>query len=87
MVFPSLEFEQQYMNQGYKYVAGIDEVGVGCLAGPVVAASVILDPQKTPKGIRDSKLLTAKRREELSKEIRATAIGFCIASASVEKLI
>lgn len=72
--------------QGYTHVCGIDEVGMGCLAGPVVAAAVILNPQTIPKGIRDSKVLTAKRREELDTEIRSTALAFAVAHATVEEI-
>ena len=72
--------------QGYTHVCGIDEVGMGCLAGPVVAAAVILNPQSIPKGIRDSKVLTAKRREALDVEIRSTALAFAIAHATVKEI-
>ena len=66
---------------GFCYVAGADEVGRGCLAGPVVAAAVVLDPKRIPKGIDDSKRLTSERREELFEEICATA-SFAVAFAS-----
>jgi ribonuclease HII len=61
--------------------AGVDEAGRGPLAGPVVAAAVILDPQRTIRGLRDSKQLTAKRREVLAQRIRERALGFAIAEA------
>jgi len=67
-------------------LCGIDEVGMGCLAGPVVAAACIFREGQIPNGIRDSKLLTAKRREELDVEIRETALSFAIASATVEEI-
>lgn len=60
--------------QGHAPIAGADEVGRGPLAGPVVAAAVILDPKRVPKGIDDSKRLTRERREELFEEICATAL-------------
>ena len=60
-------------------VAGVDEAGRGPLAGPVVAAAVILDDLKRIKGLNDSKQLTALRRERLFDEIRAHALAFCVA--------
>ncbi|NDY90677.1 ribonuclease HII [Ideonella livida] len=67
-------------------VAGVDEAGRGPLAGPVVAAAVILDDQQPIEGLRDSKRLTARRREALFDEIRAKALCSCIAEASVEEI-
>lgn len=67
-------------------VAGIDEVGRGPLAGPVVAAAVILDPARLPVGLRDSKQLAKTARERLHDEIRALAVAFGIGSASVEEI-
>jgi ribonuclease HII len=67
-------------------VAGVDEAGRGPLAGPVVAAAVILDDLKRIKGLADSKVLTPLRRERLFDEIRAHALAFCIAEASVEEI-
>jgi ribonuclease HII len=58
---------------GYRQVAGVDEVGRGALAGPLVAAAVILDLAQIPQGIDDSKKLTSARREYLAQEIRRTA--------------
>jgi ribonuclease HII len=66
-------------------VAGCDEAGRGPLAGPVVAAAVVLDPKRIPKGIDDSKRLTAERREELFEEICATA-SFAVAFASPARI-
>lgn len=63
-------------------MAGVDEAGRGPLAGPVVAAAVILDELQPIKGLADSKVLTALRREKLFDEIRAKALCFCIAEAS-----
>jgi len=59
--------------------AGIDEAGRGPLAGPVVAAAVILDPQRVPAGLNDSKKLSATQRERLEIEIRATALATSVA--------
>jgi ribonuclease HII len=67
-------------------VAGVDEAGRGPLAGPVVAAAVILDDLKPIKGLKDSKILTSKRREALFDEIRAKALCCCIAEASVAEI-
>lgn len=67
-------------------VAGVDEAGRGPLAGPVVAAAVILDDLQPIKGLADSKILTALRREKLFDEIRAKALCCSIAEASVEEI-
>ncbi len=67
-------------------IAGVDEAGRGPLAGPVVAAAVILDDLKPIKGLADSKQLTAKRREKLYDEIRAKALCCSIAQATVEEI-
>jgi ribonuclease HII len=60
------------------WVAGVDEVGRGPLAGPVVAAAVILDPTAPVDGLRDSKLLTFRQRRRLSREIRAHALAWAV---------
>ena len=67
-------------------LAGVDEVGRGPLAGPVVAAAVLLDPDHPIAGLRDSKKLTAQRRSELAVLIRERAIGFAIGVAQVEEI-
>ncbi|MEY3446134.1 MAG: hypothetical protein RIR45_889 [Pseudomonadota bacterium] len=67
-------------------IAGVDEAGRGPLAGPVVAAAVILDELQPIKGLADSKVLTALRREKLFDEIRAKALCCSIAQASVEEI-
>lgn len=67
-------------------VAGVDEAGRGPLAGPVVAAAVILDDKNPIRGLADSKKLTAIRREKLFDEIRAKALCCSIAEASVEEI-
>lgn len=67
-------------------IAGIDEAGRGPLAGPVYAAAVILDPARRIRGLRDSKVLPPERREELAVEIRAYAIAWSIASATVHEI-
>ena len=67
-------------------LAGVDEAGRGPLAGPVVAAAVILDDQNPIKGLADSKKLTARQRERLYDEIRAKALCCSVAEASVEEI-
>lgn len=67
-------------------VCGIDEAGRGPLAGPVVAAAVILDPEQRIEGLDDSKKLSALKRERLALEIRAKAIAFCVAEATPEEI-
>ncbi len=67
-------------------ICGVDEAGRGPLAGPVVAAAVILDPRNLIPGLNDSKKLSAKRREALAVEIRAKALAWSVAEASVEEI-
>lgn len=67
-------------------IAGVDEAGRGPLAGPVVAAAVILHPDRSIAGARDSKTLSASRREELAEQIRSQALAWAIAQASVEEI-
>ncbi len=67
-------------------VCGVDEVGRGPLAGPVVAAAVILDPDNPIQGLADSKRLSAKRREILDKEIRTHALAWALGRAEVEEI-
>ena len=77
----SLRFDA---NEGL--VAGVDEAGRGPLAGPVVAAAVILDDMQRIKGLNDSKQLTALQRARLFDEIRAKALAFCVAEATVTEI-
>ncbi len=67
-------------------ICGVDEAGRGPLAGPVVAAAVILDPAQPIVGLNDSKKLSAKRREALAIEIRAKSLAWAVAEASVEEI-
>lgn len=67
-------------------VAGVDEAGRGPLAGPVVAAAVILDPRRRIRGIRDSKVVEAEEREELAIKIRGSALAWSVAWADVEEI-
>ncbi len=72
------EFENALLDKGHNYIAGCDEVGRGPLAGPVVAAAVILDPFNKIEGLNDSKKLSEKKRIRLSKEIIEKAIAYKI---------
>ena len=72
-------FENWAQLLGHRWIAGIDEVGRGALFGPVCAAAVILDLEKIPVGIDDSKKLSPKQRELLAEKIRGTALDFSIA--------
>ena len=69
-----------------EHVAGVDEVGRGPLAGAVYAAAVVLDPFKSIEGLRDSKMLSAKRREVWDEEIRSKAVAYSIAFADVAEI-
>lgn len=77
-----LKLERRYARKGFRCVAGLDEVGRGPLAGPVVAAAVVLDPKRMPDGLADSKALTAARRDQLFHAILASArVGVASVSA------
>jgi len=77
-----LRQERFFWRQGIKYIAGVDEAGRGPLAGPVVAAAVILPPETTIRYLDDSKKLTAARREVLYDEIKAVALGSAVGICS-----
>ena len=79
-------FETEALASGATFIAGIDEVGRGALAGPVVAAAVILDLTCVPVGLNDSKKLTAATREKLDREIRETAIAYFIARVEADEI-
>lgn len=83
--FPDLSFESAARAQGFAAICGVDEVGRGPLAGPVTAAAVILDPDRIPPGLNDSKTLTEARRAALFPAIMAAA-QVSIAHASVEEI-
>ncbi|MDM9647602.1 ribonuclease HII [Rhizobium sp. S163] len=84
-LLPDFRLELKARKAGYWPVAGADEAGRGPLAGPVVAAAVILDPKRIPDGLNDSKQLSAQRREELFEQILATAT-VAIASSSSRRI-
>lgn len=73
-----LYYENKYYQYGYKTIAGVDEVGRGCWAGPVVAACVILPKDYKNDQFKDSKTLSAKKRQELAKVIRKNALAIGI---------
>ncbi|WP_066721146.1 MULTISPECIES: ribonuclease HII [Hyphomicrobiales] len=78
--------ETKAIAEGLWPLAGVDEVGRGPLAGPVVAAAVILDPQAVPEGLDDSKNLTPARRDELFALIAQSALAIGIASATAAEI-
>jgi ribonuclease HII len=82
----TLKFEKRAWATGAQHVAGVDEVGRGSLFGPVVAAAVILDPSYRIRGLRDSKLLLAERREELALQIRQHSIAWAIAAVDSARI-
>jgi ribonuclease HII len=83
---PDFAFERERFSLGMRWVAGVDEVGRGPLAGPVAVAAVILDPHKIPQGLNDSKVLTAERRVLLSQAILDSALGVAIVFGSVAEI-
>lgn len=84
MIIPSFKEEVLLWQQGFKYIAGVDEVGRGCFAGPAVAAAVILSKDFDLNiGVNDSKLLSASKREMLSKYIKKNAVSYSIATTPV----
>jgi ribonuclease HII len=80
---PDLRYERRLWKDGIDAVAGVDEAGVGPMAGPVVAAAVVFSPETFIKGVHDSKQLTHEQREELFIPIRERAIAVGIGTASV----
>ena len=82
----TLKFEKKAWADGARLVAGVDEVGRGSLFGAVVAAAVILEPTYRIRGLRDSKLLKADRREILAKRIREHAIAYSIAAVDAARI-
>lgn len=87
MTLPTLDIEYSLWQKGYKYIVGIDEVGRGSWAGPLVAAGVILPPDaKIPDGLADSKLVKHRKRNELAQIIKRLALGYYIAEVSVSQI-
>lgn len=88
-IVPNLKYEIELWQKGFKFIAGVDESGCGPWAGPLVAAAVILNPNKRIKKIKDCKLLNSKLREELYEKISREAFDFSftlIEPAEIDKL-
>jgi ribonuclease HII len=83
---PNFAFERELWGRGVTSIAGVDEVGVGAFAGPVVAAAVILAPDTLIDGLADSKLLSSKHREKLFAVISAGAVAIGIGRTDVEEV-
>ena len=79
-------YEKKLLADNYELIAGIDEVGRGPLAGPVIAAAVILDPLHPIKGIQDSKKISSSKREKLLPEILQKSVSVSIASISPRQI-
>lgn len=81
------DFEEQACSEGFQFIAGVDEVGRGCLAGPVVAAACILDLSKpVPDGLNDSKKLTEKKRNAITEELKRSAIAYAIGQIEADEI-
>ena len=83
---PSLDLEADLWSHGYRHVAGVDEAGRGCLAGPVVAAAVVLPRGQTIDGVDDSKKLSRELREALVQEIQRQAVAVGVGMCSPEEI-
>lgn len=82
-----IDFEREAWDCGLRHVAGLDEVGCGPLAGPVVAGAVVLEPRSDPiEGVCDSKLLSPEEREEAAAEIRRVALSWALGAASPREI-
>ena len=81
-----LHHERSLWSAGYRLVAGVDEAGRGCLAGPVVAAAVIFPAEVRIRGVKDSKMLSAEDRETLRGRIERKAVAIGVGSASPEEI-
>ncbi|OGE31948.1 ribonuclease HII [Candidatus Daviesbacteria bacterium RIFCSPHIGHO2_01_FULL_44_29] len=91
MFYATSDLESKLWSQGKLLVCGVDEVGRGCFAGPVVAGAVILPPQNPPNlpmpsGLADSKLLKPEVREKLAREIQAMALDYAIGLVEVDMI-
>ena len=83
---PDMRHERKLWRSGLEAVAGVDEAGVGPMAGPVVAAAVVFAPEIFIKGVHDSKQLDAETRDELHEIIRGRALAIGIGVAEVEEI-
>lgn len=87
VTFPTLEFEAELWRQGLFQVAGVDEVGLGCLAGPIVAAAVVISAEvQTISLVRDSKALSAKQRDQAFEHLSRQGLPIGIGMASVSEI-
>jgi ribonuclease HII len=81
------DLEDAARSEGYRSIAGVDEVGRGCLAGPVVAAACILDPScPVPDRLNDSKKLSPQQRERIADELRECAVAFAIGTVEADEI-
>ena len=83
---PDFATETDLIAQGFRRIAGVDEAGRGPLAGPVVAAAVILDPARPIEGLADSKALSARRRDLLFEQICTHAVAWAVGRAEVAEI-
>lgn len=86
IVNPTFEFETLLWERGMDIIAGVDEVGAGCLAGPVVTAAVVLPRVVTIERLRDSKTLSPVQREKIALEIKEIAVAWAIGSATSQEI-
>lgn len=84
--YDNYEFESKLYQEGYEYIAGTDEVGRGCIAGPVVACAIIMPKNCIIEGVTDSKLLTDKKRRLLKEEILSKALAVEVTFISEEEI-
>jgi ribonuclease HII len=82
-----IDFENQAISEGFRFIAGVDEVGRGCLAGAVVAAACILDLSKPlPAGLNDSKKLSEKKREQINEELERSVVAYAIGQVEADEI-
>lgn len=82
-----IDFENQAVSEGFRFIAGVDEVGRGCLAGAVVAAACILDLSKPlPEFLNDSKKLSAKKRGQINEELKQSVVAYAIAQVEADEI-
>ena len=86
MWYPNWRQEKKLFKQGFHLIAGVDEVGRGAWAGPLIAAAVILDPQVKIKGIKDSKLLLASVRKRVCQQIIDSALSWALGTVEQETI-
>lgn len=86
MFLDRMYYENKYKEEGFEVIAGVDEAGRGACAGPLFAAAVVLDETKEIDGLKDSKKLSAQKREALFLEIQAKAKAFAIVAISVDEI-